>query len=63
MTRSSKCHSHLTPLFYGRAKAVTAAKQRTLDDAHHRQPERFVNGPPNANAPPAMVSINPPSGG
>lgn len=46
-------------VFYGRAQAVTAVKQRALDDAYHRHPKRFVNGPPKAKAPPAIVSINP----
>ena len=46
-------------VFYGRAQAITAIKQRTLDDAYSRHPERFVKGAPRAKAPPAIVSINP----
>jgi len=46
-------------VFYGRAQAITAVKQRALDAAYRRHPERFVNGAPKAKAPPALVSINP----
>ena len=46
-------------VFHGRAAAVTATKQRTLDEAYRRHPERFVNGAPRAKAPPDRVSINP----
>lgn len=46
-------------VFYGRAQAVTSVKQLALDVAYRNQPERFVNGPPRAKAPPAVVSINP----
>lgn len=46
-------------VFHGRAQAVTATKQRALDEAHQRNPERFVNGPPRAKGPPSIVRINP----
>lgn len=46
-------------VFHGRAQAVTAIKQTALDAAYQRHPERFVNGPPRAKAPPTVVSINP----
>lgn len=46
-------------VFYGRAQAVTVIKQAALDHAYRCHPERFVNGPPNAKAPPLIVSINP----
>jgi putative transposase len=46
-------------VFHGRAAAVTAIKQSTLDEAYRRHPERFVNGAPRAKAPPDRVSINP----
>jgi putative transposase len=46
-------------VFHGRAEAVTAVKQSALDAAYRHHPERFVNGPPRAKLPPALVSINP----
>jgi len=46
-------------VFHGRASAVTAVKQGALDAAYRQHPERFVNGPPCAKMPPALVSINP----
>lgn len=46
-------------VFYGRAQAITAVKQAALDRAYSHHPERFVNGAPQAKAPPATVSINP----
>ena len=46
-------------VFYGRADSVTAQKQNALDGAYAENPERFVNGPPKAKAPPVKVSINP----
>ena len=46
-------------VFHGRANAVNAVKQRALDAAYSAHPERFVNGPPTAKAPPTKVSINP----
>jgi putative transposase len=46
-------------VFYGRCAAVTAIKQRTLDAAYAKHPERFVNGAPAAKAPPVSVFINP----
>jgi putative transposase len=46
-------------VFYGRAEAVTAIKQATLDAAYQHHPERFVHGAPRAKAPPEKVSINP----
>ena len=46
-------------VFHGRADAVNRIKQRALDAAYTAHPERFVNGPPIAKAPPRKVSINP----
>lgn len=43
----------------GRTDAIVAARQRVLDEAHRRHPERFVRGQP-MQKPPAAVWINPP---
>jgi putative transposase len=45
---------------YGRAGAVTAARQLVLDVAHAAHPERFVRKAPVAALPPAAAWINPP---
>jgi hypothetical protein len=37
---------HPVDVHYGRADAIVAARQRVLDDAHRRHPERFVRGLP-----------------
>jgi len=52
----------LTPsdLHHGRAPAIVAARQRTLDAAYARHPERFVRGAPTHQQPPAEVWINRP---
>ena len=44
----------------GRAKEVLAVRQTALDAAWEGHPERFVHGPPHAEAPPAEVWINRP---
>jgi putative transposase len=46
-------------VYYRRAQAVTETKQTALNAAYRQHPERFVNGPPTAKAPPAIVYINP----
>jgi putative transposase len=53
---------YLTPamVHFGRAKRVLAQRQRLLEDAYARRPERFPNGRPKHPAPPAEVWINPP---
>ena len=52
----------LTPeaVHHGRAEELQSARQRVLDDACTRHPERFVNGAPQAPKLPAEVWINPP---
>lgn len=52
----------LTPkvVHYGRAPRVIQARQRVLDTAHLRHPERFVRTAPVAPALPEAVWINPP---
>ena len=51
---------HPVDVHYGRVDAIVAARQRVLDDAHRRHPERFVRGLPTQKAPPAVAWINPP---
>lgn len=46
-------------VFARRADAVTATKQSALNQAYAAHPERFVNGRPEAKAPPVSVAINP----
>jgi len=64
------CHEHyhsdlamLTPadVHYGRAADIIAERQRVLDAAHQRHPERFVNGRPTHKTPNPAVWINPPT--
>lgn len=52
----------LTPnqVHSGVASAVVSSRQRVLDAAHAKHPERFVRRPPCALGPPAAVYINPP---
>ncbi|MCP4643356.1 MAG: transposase, partial [bacterium] len=52
----------LTPedMHYGRARQVIQVRQRALDSAFTRHPERFRNRPPRAAHPPEAVWINPP---
>jgi len=45
---------------YGRAEAITAARQTVLDAAHAAHPERFVRKVPVAALPPPAAWINPP---
>lgn len=52
---------HPVDVHYGRADDIIAARQRVLDDAHRRHPERFVRGQPTQKAPPAAAWINPPA--
>jgi len=47
-------------LHFGSAQSMVDARQAVLDEAYQRHPERFVNGPPVAPAPPTAVWINPP---
>lgn len=49
---------HPVDVHYGRADDIIAARQRVLDDAHRRHPERFVRGQPTQKAPPAAAWIN-----
>jgi putative transposase len=51
---------HPADVHYGRARDIVAARQRVLDDAHARHPERFVRGRPIQKTPPAAAWINPP---
>jgi putative transposase len=52
----------LTPadVHHRRAGEVVAARQRVLDEAHRRHPERFVGGRPVHKEPPPAAWINPP---
>jgi putative transposase len=53
----------LTPsdVHHGRAPAIIAARQKALDAAYARHPERFVHGAPIHRQLPSVVWINPPS--
>ncbi len=52
----------MTPeaVHYGRAPRIIAARQKTLDTAFTRHPERFVRNPPVHQAVPQQAWINPP---
>jgi putative transposase len=53
----------LTPedVHYGRAPAILAQRQRVLDEAYSKNPERFVGARPRPLQLPAAVWINPPT--
>jgi putative transposase len=53
----------LTPeaVHYGLADQIVEQRQRVLDGAYARHPERFVRRAPKALQPPSQVWINPPS--
>jgi len=51
---------HPADVHYGRAADIVAARQRVLDEALARHPERFVRGRPLQKTPPAAAWINPP---
>ena len=53
----------MTPdqVHYGQTDAVHAARQTTLDQAFHGNPERFVNKPPTPPDKPTAAWINPPT--
>lgn len=46
-------------VYMGHVEAVAARRQRALDHAYQRHPERFVAGPPLVRRPPARVMLNP----
>jgi putative transposase len=52
---------HPVDVHYGRAADIVAARQRVLDAAHLRHPERFVKGQPTQKTPPTVAWINPPA--
>ena len=45
---------------YGRVEQIRQTRQAALDAAYQRHPDRFVQKPPEAAAPPQAVWINPP---
>lgn len=51
---------HPVDVHYGRTADIVAARQRVLDEALARHPERFVRGRPVQKTPPAAAWINPP---
>jgi putative transposase len=51
---------HPVDVHYGRTDDIVAARQRVLDEAHRRHPERFVRGQPTQKNPPPAAWINPP---
>lgn len=52
---------HPVDVHYGRAEDIVAARQRVLDAAQARHPERFVAGRPLQKLPPSVAWINPPA--
>jgi hypothetical protein len=52
---------HPVDVHHGRTDAIVATRQRVLDEAHRRRPERFVRGQLTQAAPPAAAGINPPA--
>jgi hypothetical protein len=46
-------------VFQGHVERVAARRQKALDDAYLRTPDRFVNGPPAVARPPSRVLLNP----
>ena len=59
-TLRSQCNDG-TGEHHGRALQILEQRQRTLQDAWTHNPERFVHGPPNPQALPKPVWINPPT--
>jgi putative transposase len=51
---------HPVDVHYGRTANIVEARQRVLDAAHLRHPERFVRGRPTQKSPPPAAWINPP---
>jgi putative transposase len=51
---------HPADVHYGRTTEIVAARQRILDEAHARHPDRFVRGRPVQKSPPSAAWINPP---
>ena len=61
------CHSGIgllppATVHYGRVELVLGQRQRTLDEAFKRTPERFKHRPPQVKRPPVEVWINAPAG-
>lgn len=52
---------HPVDVHYGRTAEIVAARQRVLDEAYARHPERFVRGRPLQKSPPSAAWINPPA--
>ena len=46
-------------VFTGRFEVVARTRQAALNEQYRCHPERFVNGPPKTQLPPAQVPINP----
>lgn len=50
-----------TPVHYGQTDEVHAARQKTLDQAFHANPNRFFNKLPQPPTKPTATWINPPN--
>lgn len=53
--------SGFTPaeIYQGRHRELAVQRQRVLDAAHRRNPQRWINAPPRMPMPPEVVAINP----
>ena len=51
---------HPSTIHYGKTREVWQARQRIMQEAYAREPERFIRGVPKVPMPPRKVWINPP---